>query len=262
MTKLTRSILAGAATFAILAGTAVAQTQDGQSATESQSQATPPLPEDAAPTPTEPAETETPENPAAAGGEASDATESGGPLSSQESDTTGSDTGGADAEATGTSDDAAAENGEAATDGSPVNPRNAVGDKFELPRVSEENQVNLIAGLCGINLGGLGQEGCTCLAEQAMEDLSAPQRDYLIAAGMAPPVAERMLKDGRIDTSDEVTIKTFLDTTYKTCMPAGAQDQTGTAPDASPMPSQPAPGATGGEPEGAASQSGSSGSSN
>ena len=99
-------------------------------------------------------------------------------------------------------------------------PRNAVGDKFELPRVSEGNQVELITGLCGVQMKDMTKANCTCLAESAMEALSDPQRDYLIASVVAPPVADRMLKDGRVGESDQVTIFTFLNTQSEQCQAA------------------------------------------
>lgn len=169
------------------------------------------LPPDAAPQPMSPAETETPEKPAAAGGEASDATESGAPLSSAPAEATAGST------ETGTGDEANGQATDSASKGSPENPRNAVGDQFELPRVSEENQVELIAGLCGVQMKAMSPLACTCLAEQALTDLSAPQRDYLIASVVAPPVAERMLNDGRVGTADQKTIFTFLNTTSDAC---------------------------------------------
>ncbi|MCK5931720.1 MAG: hypothetical protein KAG89_06070 [Fulvimarina manganoxydans] len=101
-------------------------------------------------------------------------------------------------------------------------PRNAVGDKFELPRVSGDNQVELITGLCGVQMKDMTKADCACLAESAMDALSDPQRDYLIASVVAPPVADRMLKDGRVGESDQVTIFTFLNTQSDQCR-AGAQ---------------------------------------
>lgn len=147
------------------------------------------------PTPADPAATETPQKPAASGGEASDATASGAPAGSATS---------------------------AAGSGTPENepsaaPSNEVGEKFELPRVSGDNQIEMIAGLCGVQMKEMTPAACTCLATQAMTALSDPQRDYLIASVVAPPVADRMLKDRRVGESDQKIIFTFLNTTSDAC---------------------------------------------
>jgi hypothetical protein len=174
----------------------------------------------------DPVATETPQDPAAAGGDASDITPSGAPAGGV---VTNGGTGDADADA----DDQQA-----------GQPRNAVGDKFELPRVSEGNQVELISGLCGIQMKQMSPEACTCLAEQALEQLSDPQRDYLIAAAVAPPVAERMLGDGRVGQSDQQRIFAFLNATSDACATGSyVEPAQGATPEATP-PSAPATGDT------------------
>ncbi|MEF2552777.1 hypothetical protein VQ042_15625 [Aurantimonas sp. A2-1-M11] len=203
MTRTKRVALAGIALLALGAAPALAQSQDG-AASGSESR---PAAEAAqgAPTPTEPAATETPETPAAAGGEASDATASGGPAGSTVTD-------------------------EEASEDAPEQPRNAVGDKFELPRVSEGNQVEMIAGLCGVQMKQMSPAACTCLGEAAMEELSPPQRDYLIASVVAPPVAERMMGDGRVGEPDQKIIFAFLEATSVSCAAETAASGTDGAP--------------------------------
>lgn len=147
------------------------------------------------PTPADPAATETPEKPAASGGEASDATASGSPAGS----------------ATSAAGSGTPENERSAT------PSNEVGEKFELPRVSGDNQIEMIAGLCGVQMKQMTPAACTCLATEAMSELSDPQRDYLIASVVAPPVADRMLNDRRVGESDQKTIFAFLNTTSDAC---------------------------------------------
>lgn len=147
------------------------------------------------PTPTDPAATETPEKPAASGGEASDATASGSPAGS----------------ATSAAGPGTAESERSAT------PSNEVGEKFELPRVSGDNQIEMIAGLCGVQIKAMTPAACTCLATEAMSELSDPQRDYLIASVVAPPVADRMLKDRRVGDADQTTIFAFLNETADAC---------------------------------------------
>ena len=210
MIRTTRVALAGIAFLALTAAPALAQSQDATPAEGSDAKPAMELPV-GAPTPTEPAATETPEAPAAAGGEASDATASGAPAGS-----------------TVTDED---------TRRAPVAPSNEVGEKFELPRVSDDNQVEMIAGLCGVQMKQMSPAACTCLGEAAMEDLSAPQRDYLIASVVAPPVAERMLGDGRVGDPDQKEIFAFLQSSSESCAAetaAAGQDNgaaaSGTAP--------------------------------
>jgi hypothetical protein len=218
MIRTTRVALAGIAFLALTAAPALAQSQDGTTAEGSD--AKPAVESTAgAPTPTEPAATETPEAPAASGGEASDATASGAPGGSAVTD-----------------EDAKR---------APVAPSNEVGEKFELPRVSDDNQIEMIAGLCGVQMKQMSPAACTCLGEAAMEDLSAPQRDYLIASVVAPPVAERMLGDGRVGEPDQKEIFAFLQATSESCAAetgAAGQDNNAAAPATAPAEAMPGTG--------------------
>jgi len=228
-----RAAFVGVAALALMAGPAFAQSDpSGGAAAQEPATTTAPsgdLPANASPTPTEPAATETPERPAAAGGEASDATDSGAPASSASPE-----------DMSGTQ--------------SPDNPRNAVGDKFELPRYKGEDQINMIAGICGVQIRHMTQAACRCLAERSMDALSDPQRDYMIASVVAPPVADRMLKDGRITDADQKTIFAFIDPTSDACAsehpegPAGANGGTPAAPSNTPAEPAPGGGATSGNP--------------
>ena len=210
MIDLKRTALMGAAALALLAAPAFAQsgTDAGDQKAQEQGTAKKPapgteMPADAAPTPTEPAATETTRQPAAAGGEASDATHSGGPASSA-----------SDAEMSGA--------------GAADQPRNAVGDKFELPRLQGSEQVKMITGICTVQIKNITIPACTCLAEKSLTALSDPQRDYMIASVVAPPVADRMLKDGRIKDEDQKTIFAFIDSTSDACLKETAGKAGGT----------------------------------
>ena len=75
----------------------------------------------------------------------------------------------------------------------------------------------MISGLCGVQMKGMTPAACTCLAEKALTALSDPQRDYLIASVVAPPVSDRMLKDGRVGQEDQKTLFAFLNTTSTEC---------------------------------------------
>ncbi|WP_176222916.1 hypothetical protein [Aurantimonas sp. 22II-16-19i] len=183
-------------------GSAAGGTPSGET-----NQQNPVLPPDAAPTPMSPAETETPQEPAAAGGEASDATGSGAPLGAAPTETPA---GGSGQEAA----PAAGQSGAAASDGQP---RNAVGDKFQMPHLTPENQTAIITDLCGIQIRDMSPAACTCLAGQAMEQLSSPQRDYLIASVVAPPTADQLLRRGTVTIDDQKTIFAFLDATSNAC---------------------------------------------
>ncbi|MDY8110573.1 hypothetical protein U0C82_15630 [Fulvimarina sp. 2208YS6-2-32] len=141
--------------------------------------------------------------------------------------------GGTAAGATSSTDGASPIEGEA--------PRNQVGDKFELPRYSEDNQVELITGLCGIQMKNMSEAACGCVAERSLTALSDPQRDYLIAAVVAPPVADRMLGDGRVGEPDQKTIFAFLEKESATCRAENASAEapagdpaTGNGSDAAP----------------------------
>ena len=232
-----RAGLAGIAALALLTAPALGQTSTGsgsssgstQTTTSDGSAAKPAIPA-GAPTPQEPAATETPSQPAAAGGDASDATSSGQPAgSSVTSPASGStDTGSSGTSGSSSSGkDGTAQLPEPNNMGaSPTEPRNAVGDKFELPQVGKGNQVEMIAGLCGVQLKGMTTAACTCLAEKALTALSDPQRDYLIASVVAPPVSDRMLKDGRVGEADQKLLFAFLNKTSTEC----AASTAGTAP--------------------------------
>ena len=222
MDKFKRAGLAGLTILALgaLPLAAQAQSDPAPAASEAPAETTG---SDAAP---DPAATETPQDPAASGGDASDITPSGGP-------------GGGTTTVDGSDD---TDTDEQQSD----QPRNAVGDKFELPRVSEGNQVELIAGLCGVQMKQMTPLACKCLAEQALEKLSDPQRDYLIASVVAPPVAERMLGDGRVGQPDQATIFAFLNATSEACVTGSfVEPAEGAAPQATPpaAPAAPAPGA-------------------
>ncbi|NDW04659.1 hypothetical protein [Jiella pacifica] len=190
------------------------------------------LPPDAAPKPMSPAETETPQKPAAAGGDASDATESGAPLGAAppEAASGGGEAGSADA----AKPEEGAANQPTGPDGQP---RNAVGDEFQLPHLTDENQIQMIAELCGIQIRDASPQACTCLGEQAVAQLTPPQRDYLIATVVAPPTADKLFKRGTVSKDDQMTIITFLNATSDACKsgtyvaPAG-----GAAPSATPEP--------------------------
>ena len=168
-----------------------------------------PAPVDTAkPLPGAPAETETPEVPAASGGGASGATVSGAP-------------------------EGAVVDEDAADKPAASGPRNAVGDKFQLPHLTAENQIRMITDICGTQIRNMDRGACHCLAEQAMTALTPPQRDYLIASAVAPPVAARMLKDNTVGQPDQKVIFTFLNQTSDACATGTftpPTDSTGVAP--------------------------------
>ena len=234
-----RAGLAGIAALALLTVPALGQTSTGSGSSSGSNQTPTTTSDDSAakpaipagtPTPQEPAATETPSQPAAAGGDASDATSSGQPAGSSVTShrfgfarhrffgCVGSSSSGKDGTAQ------LPEPGNRGA--SPTEPRNAVGDKFELPQVGKGNQVEMIAGLCGVQLKGMTTAACTCLAEKALTALSDPQRDYLIASVVAPPVSDRMLKDGRVGEADQKLLFAFLNKTSTEC----AASTAGTAP--------------------------------
>ncbi|KQT47548.1 hypothetical protein ASG43_10730 [Aureimonas sp. Leaf454] len=179
MTNLKRAGLAGIIAIA-LAGSALAQTA--------------PVAPAGAPTATDPAATETPKTPAASGGDASDATASGQPAGSA---APADASGGAMAPAAGA----------------------ATAEKtFPIPRAGDTaQQVELITGLCGVQMKDMKPESCKCLAEQSLTNLSDPQRDYLIATVVSPPAADRMLADGRVGQPDQQVISSFIDKTADAC---------------------------------------------
>jgi hypothetical protein len=151
-------------------------------------QATPAAP---APAAADPAATETPKAPAAAGGDASDATASGQPAGS----------------ATATDSSAAA-----------PPPGTTAEKSFPIPKAGgKDNQIEMITGLCGVQMKTMNPKSCHCLAEQSLTNLTDPQRDYLIASVVSPPVADRMLGDGRVGQPDQQVIASFIDKTSDAC---------------------------------------------
>ena len=100
-----------------------------------------------------------------------------------------------------------------------------------------EDQKNLIAGLCSVQLD-IGPAGCTCLAERSLTELDEPQRSYLILSVVQPPAAERL----PVAKSKEqlATIFGFLEKASGECRQAvpatptapaaGDQPEAGTAP--------------------------------
>ncbi|MCM2502421.1 hypothetical protein NDN16_01900 [Aureimonas altamirensis] len=85
------------------------------------------------------------------------------------------------------------------------------------PTPGEGDQVGLIAGLCGVQMKDMSPQACRCLAERSQTQLSDPQRDYLVATAVSPPVADRMLSDGRVSQPDQAAIFAFLNDTMRTC---------------------------------------------
>lgn len=218
-----RAALLAATALALGMSPAGAQTAGSTGSGEAASQGdgqNPVLPTDAAPTPMAPAETETPQELAAAGGDASDATQSGAPLGAAPPEATSGE-------------------GAAAQPASPGDqPRNAVGDQFELPHLTDENQVAMITDLCGIQIRDATPATCSCLGEQAIEQLTPPQRDYLIATVVAPPTADKLFKRGSVTKDDQLKIITFLNATSEACKTGTyvAPNGGGAAPSATPTP--------------------------
>ncbi|MBO0661454.1 hypothetical protein LQ948_02595 [Jiella sp. MQZ9-1] len=211
MQTVLRTALLAATALSIGLGSAFAQSSDTAKGTDAD-QPNLVLPPNAAPKPMSPAETETPTKPAASGGEASDATESGAPLGS------------APAKAQSSSGDEKAakpgRNPSAASDnpvGADGQPRNAVGDKFQLPHLTAENQIRMIADLCGIQIRDMSPAACACLGKEAMTKLTPPQRDYLIASVVAPPTADQLIKKGKVHKDDQKAIFAFLNAASASC---------------------------------------------
>lgn len=132
--------------------------------------------------------------------------------------------------------------------GAPAAPSNEVGEQlqFEIPRVGDkEQQLELISGLCAVQLKTMSPIACKCLAEQSLTALSDPQRDYLIATAVAPPVADRMLNDGRVGQQDQELIFRFISATTEGCASGtfDADKQKAAMIPASPAPAAPAIGA-------------------
>ena len=94
----------------------------------------------------------------------------------------------------------------------------------------------MIAELCGIQIRDASPATCTCLGEQAIQQLTPPQRDYLIATVVAPPAADKLFKRGTVTPADQMTIITFLNATSEACKSGTyvAPDAGGAAPEAAP----------------------------
>ena len=86
----------------------------------------------------------------------------------------------------------------------------------QVPDPLMQQKANL-AEACGTQLT-LSPAACVCLAERAMGDLTALQRDYLLASAVAPRAAERIGMD--ITQADIQTLARFLDTTAEACAEA------------------------------------------
>lgn len=112
--------------------------------------------------------------------------------------------------------------------------------EFKFPEGGTEEQVTLIAGLCGMQIKNMSALACRCLAEQAIDGLNPVQRDYLVATAVSPPLAENMLGGGQVVQEDLRTIFTFLEETRAACAtgtyvePADATGGDAPAPAAAP----------------------------
>ena len=136
----------------------------------------------------------------------------------------------------------------AAAPAAPAVPGATPDKQFDLPRIgNKDTQIQLISGLCGIQMKEMSPLACHCLAEQTLTGLSDPQRDYLIATVVAPPVADRMLADGRVGQPDQKVIFDFISATAESCTtgkfvakPAGAAPAVPATPAAPAAPASPA----------------------
>ena len=105
------------------------------------------------------------------------------------------------------------------------------------PFGTEEDQQNLIAGICSTQLD-IGPAGCVCLAERSMAELDEGQRGYLILSAVQPPAADR-LPIAR-DQAQLAFIFQFLERASGECRAAGGAPAD--LPEAEPAPqSAPAP---------------------
>jgi len=86
----------------------------------------------------------------------------------------------------------------------------------QLPDPLAQQKANLTEA-CGTQLT-LSPAACACLAERAMGELTALQRDYLLASAVAPRAADRIGRD--ITRADIQTLARFLDTTSVACAEA------------------------------------------
>ncbi|BDA86627.1 hypothetical protein Sa4125_41690 [Aureimonas sp. SA4125] len=127
----------------------------------------------------------------------------------------------------------------------PVTPGAVTEKQFDIPRVGDkEGQIELISGLCAVQMKEMSPPACRCLATEALTRLSDPQRDYMIATVVSPPVADRMLADRRVGQVDQQVIFAFLDATSAACA-TGTFDASKPAPAfppaATPVAPSPAP---------------------
>ena len=108
------------------------------------------------------------------------------------------------------------------------------------PFGTEEDQQNLIAGICSTQLD-IGPAGCVCLAGRAMVELDEGQRGYLILSAIQPPAAER-LPIAR-DQAQLALIFQFLERASGECRAAGGAPaetpETQPAPESAPAPETP-----------------------
>jgi len=108
------------------------------------------------------------------------------------------------------------------------------------PFGTEEDQQNLIAGICSMQLD-IGPAGCVCLAERAMVELDEGQRGYLILSAIQPPAADR-LPIAR-DQTQLALIFQFLERASGECRTAGgapaATPEAQPAPESAPAPETP-----------------------
>jgi hypothetical protein len=79
---------------------------------------------------------------------------------------------------------------------------------------SPNQQRTMIAGICQTQLT-IGEAGCWCLAQRSIDELSDPQREYLIMTVIQPPVAERMAMARSQD--DLNVIATFIESARTAC---------------------------------------------
>lgn len=135
--------------------------------------------------------------------------------------------------------------GAAAADAMKDAPADGAADKlFDVPRVGDKDtQVEMITGLCGVQMKAMSKPACRCLAEQSMTKLSDPQRDYLIATVVSPPVADRMLKDGRVGAPDQQVIFSFINATSDACASGTYDAAKATLPGSAPQTAPTAPAA-------------------
>jgi hypothetical protein len=79
---------------------------------------------------------------------------------------------------------------------------------------SPDQQRTMIAGICQTQLA-IGEAGCWCLAQRSIDELSDPQREYLIMTVVQPPAAERMAMARSQD--DLKVIAAFIENARTAC---------------------------------------------